>query len=279
MVSTVASGDVSGYVGPSDICMLYSVTDISGINRISERILSNATNALAGMMLGEQPQNKNLKPSVGLTMFGVTTPCVQLLSNKLEHQFECLIFHATGTGGRSMEKLIDSNVLVGVLDITTTEVCDLIAGGVMSADEDRFGAIIRSRIPYIGSCGALDMVNFGALETVPEKYRERNLYVHNQQVTLMRTTTEENQKIGQWIGIKLNQCNGLVRFFIPERGVSTLDAPGKQFHDPEANQALFYMLEKTVNQTDNRRLIRLPHHINDSAFADIVTTEFKSIMH
>lgn len=279
MVSTVASGDVSGYVGPSDICMLYSVTDISGLNHISEQIFSNATNALVGMMLAVQPQNENRKPSIGLTMFGVTTPCVQLLSSKLEDAFDCLIFHATGTGGRSMEKLVDSNRLVGILDITTTEVCDLVAGGVMSAGEDRFGAIIRSGIPYVGSCGALDMVNFGALESVPEKYKKRNLYVHNAHVTLMRTTIDENRKIGEWIGNKLSQCNGPIRFFIPEKGLSMLDSPGQPFYDPSANEALFDALNKTVNQTENRKLIRLPYHINDSAFADIVMTEFKTLMH
>jgi len=274
MVSTVASGDVGAYVGPSDICMIYSVTDVSGINRISERILANAANALAGMILNEPPRSDSQKPAIGLTMFGVTTTCVQRVTRKLQHNFECLVFHATGTGGRSMEKLADSGMLSGMLDISTTEVCDLLMGGVMSAGEDRMGAAARTRIPYLGSCGALDMVNFGPLETVPAHYRDRNLYVHNKQVTLMRTTPEENMQTGEWIGKKLNQCNGPVRFFIPEGGISALDAPGQKFHDPQADKALFDALASTVQQTDNRQLIRLPHHINDAAFADALAAEY-----
>ncbi|MFV2092381.1 MAG: Tm-1-like ATP-binding domain-containing protein, partial [Hyphomicrobiales bacterium] len=277
MVSTVASGDVGGYVGPSDICMMYSVTDVSGINRISEQVLGNAANGLAGMIRNEKPRSDSHKPAIGLTMFGVTTGCVQMVTRKLEHKFDCLVFHATGTGGRSMEKLVDAGMLSGVLDISTTEVCDLLVGGVMSAGDDRMGAAARTRIPYLGACGALDMVNFGALETVPEKFRDRNLYVHNAQVTLMRTTVEENRLVGAWIGEKLNRCHGPVRFFLPEGGVSALDAPGQQFFDRDADQALFDALESTVNQTDDRRLIRLAHHINDPAFADALAAEFNRI--
>jgi len=277
MVSTVASGDVGAYVGPSDICMIYSVTDVSGINRISERILANAANALSGMIRNEIPRSDSQRPAIGLTMFGVTTTCVQLVTRKLQHKFDCLVFHATGTGGRSMEKLADSGMLSGMLDISTTEICDLLMGGVMSAGEDRMGAAARTRIPYLGSCGALDMVNFGPLETVPAHYRDRNLYVHNKQVTLMRTTPEENRQIGEWIGKKLNQCTGPVRFFIPEGGISALDAPGQKFHDPQADKALFDALASTVRQTDNRQLIRLPHHINEAAFADALAAEYNRI--
>ena len=171
-------------------------------------------------------------PAVGLTMFGVTTPAVQQIAAALRGDYECLVFHATGIGGRSMEKLVDSGLLAGVIDITTTEVCDLLMGGVFPATEDRFGAIIRTRIPYIGSVGALDMVNFGAPETVPERYRGRKLHVHNPQVTLMRTTAEENERMGRWIGERLNAMDGPVRFFLPEGGVSALDAPGQPFRDP-----------------------------------------------
>ena len=277
MVSTVASGDVGGYVGPSDICMMYSVTDVSGINRISQQVLGNAAHGLAGMIRHEKPRGDSHKPAIGLTMFGVTTPCVQMVTRKLEDKFDCLVFHATGTGGRSMEKLIDAEMLSGVLDISTTEVCDLLMGGVMSAGGDRMGAAARTRIPYIGACGALDMVNFGALDTVPERYKERNLYVHNAQVTLMRTTPEENRRVGEWIGEKLNRCHGPVRFFLPEGGVSALDAPDQPFFDRQADKALFDALEHTVDQTDNRRLIRLSHHINDPAFADALAVEFNRI--
>ncbi len=226
MVSTVASGNVAPYVGPSDICMMYSVTDVAGLNRISRRVLGNAAHALAGMMAHAVPAASDAKPAVGLTMFGVTTPCVQQVTKALENDYDCLVFHATGTGGQSMEKLIDSGLIAGVIDVTTTEVCDLLMGGVLSAGEDRLGAIARTSVPYVGSCGALDMVNFGAMDTVPAHYRGRNLYVHNPQVTLMRTTPEENRRMGEWIGAKLNACEGEVRFLLPEGGVSMIDAPG-----------------------------------------------------
>ena len=178
MVSTVASGDVSGYVGAGDIAMLHSVTDVAGLNQISRQVLGNAAHALAGMLTNEVPA-ADTKPAVALTMFGVTTPCVTAVAEQLGGAYECLVFHATGTGGRTMEKLVDDGQVSAVLHITTTEVCDLVAGGVFSASEDRLDAIARTRVPYLGSCGALDMVNFGARETVPERYRDRNLYVHN----------------------------------------------------------------------------------------------------
>jgi uncharacterized protein (UPF0261 family)/ABC-type branched-subunit amino acid transport system ATPase component len=279
MVSTVASGDVRRYVGPSDICMMYSVTDVQGINRISEQVLSNAAHALAGMIAyrSREKERRETKPAIGLTMFGLTTPCVQAVTKALEERFDCLVFHATGTGGQSMEKLADSRLLVGVIDVTTTEVADHLMGGVFSAGEGRFDAIIRSRIPYVGSCGALDMVNFFAMDTVPAQYRGRNLYVHNPNVTLMRTTAAENAAMGRWIGEKLNRMEGPVRFLIPEGGVSLLDLPGKPFHDPEADRALFTALEQTVRQSGNRRLIRLPQDINDPLFAEALVRNFLEI--
>jgi uncharacterized protein (UPF0261 family) len=223
------------------------------------------------------PQTRGDRPAVGLTMFGVTTPCVEQVSAALKADYDCLVFHATGTGGQSMEKLVDSGLVVGVIDVTTTEVCDLLMGGVFSAGEDRLGAIARTGVPYVGSCGALDMVNFGALDTVPARYRERNLYVHNPQVTLMRTTPEENRGMGEWIGGKLNACAGEVRFLLPEGGVSMIDAPGQPFLDPAADAALFEALEATVEQTPRRRLIRLPHHLNDPAFAQALVASFCEI--
>ncbi len=277
MVSTVASGNVKDYVGPSDICMMYSVTDVSGINRISQRVLSNAAHALAGMISNALSEISGTRPAIGLTMFGVTTPCVQAVSRALEQQFDCLVFHATGTGGQSMEKLVDSGLLAGVVDATTTEVCDHLVGGVFSAGEDRLGAVIRTGIPYVGACGALDMVNWGARETVPERFQDRNLYIHNPQVTLMRTTVEENTRIGRWIGERLNRMPGPVRFLLPEGGVSLLDAPGQPFHDPEADAALFRSLEDTVHQSDSRQLIRLPCNINDPAFADALVQQFLGV--
>jgi uncharacterized protein (UPF0261 family)/ABC-type branched-subunit amino acid transport system ATPase component len=278
MVSTVASGDVRRYVGPSDICMMYSVTDVSGINRISEQVLSNAAHALAGMVAHARRGASSAKPAVGLTMFGVTTPCVQAVQKALEERFDCLVFHATGTGGQSMEKLADSGLLAGVIDVTTTEVCDHLFGGVFSAGEERFDAIIRSKIPYVASAGALDMVNFGPIDTVPAEYKGRNLYIHNPQVTLMRTTVAENERMGRWIGEKLNRMDGPVRFLIPERGVSLLDMPGKPFHDPAADAAFFKTLESTVRQTERRRIIRLPYDLNDPAFAAALVKTFLDLI-
>lgn len=278
MVSTVASSNVAPYVGPSDIAMMYSVTDIAGLNRISRVILANAAHAIAGMVRGSSPHARDEKPAIGLTMFGVTTPCVNQVVSLLRDDYDCLVFHATGTGGQSMEKLADSHLLAGVLDITTTEVCDLLMGGVFPCTEDRLGAIARSGLPYVGSCGALDMVNFGAMETVPPQYRDRRLYVHNPQVTLMRTTPEECARIGRWIGEKLNLCQGIIRFLLPEGGVSAIDAPGQPFHDPEADAALFSSLESTVQQTDRHRLIRRPENINDPGFAHALVAQFREII-
>ncbi len=279
MVSTVASGNVGPYVGPNDICMMYSVTDIAGVNMISRNVLGNAAHALAGMVAHPIPEAANTKAPLGMTMFGVTTPCVNGLVEQLQDHYDCLVFHATGTGGQSMEKLIDSGVMKHVIDVTTTEVCDLHMGGVFSAGEDRLGAIIRSGIPYVGSCGALDMVNFGAMETVPEKYRGRNLYVHNANVTLMRTTPEENRAMGEWIGDKLNRCTGPVRFLLPTKGVSMIDAPDMPFYDPEADEALFSALEATVRQTEERKVVRLPYHVNDPEFISALAEHFREIAH
>jgi uncharacterized protein (UPF0261 family)/ABC-type branched-subunit amino acid transport system ATPase component len=280
MVSTVASGDVKRYVGPADICMMYSVTDVQGINRISEQVLGNAAHALAGMMAHAARAGRaraESKPAVGLTMFGVTTPCVQMVQKALEEHYDCLVFHATGTGGQSFEKLADSGLLAGAIDVTTTEVADLLVGGVFSAGEDRLGAFARRRLPYVGSCGALDMVNFHALDTVPPQFRARRLHVHNANVTLMRTTAEECAAIGRWIGERLNRMEGRVRFLIPEGGVSLLDAPGQPFYDPEADRALFAALAASVRQNANRRLIRLPYNINDPAFAAALVENFQQI--
>lgn len=278
IVSTVASGDVSQYVGPSDILMMPSVADVQGINSITREVLTNAAGALAGMVKARQQPAQAVKdkPAIGLTMFGVTTPCVQQIVAALDSDYDCLVFHATGVGGQSMEKLLDSGKLSAVIDITTTEICDMVAGGVFAANDDRFGASIRAGQPYIGACGALDMVNFRAPETVPEHYRGRNLYEHNPHITLMRTSVEENTAMGRWIGEKLNQMTGPVRFFLPEGGVSLLDAPGQAFHDPEADAALFSALEETVRQTSARQLIRVPHNVNDPEFAELVVQTFRT---
>ncbi len=280
MVSTVASANVAPYVGPSDIAMMYSVTDIAGLNRISRIVLSNAAHAIAGMAAAAPlpaPEQSTDKPSLGITMFGVTTPCVTRLTEILSGTWDCLVFHATGTGGQSMEKLVDSGLMGGMIDVTTTEVADLLMGGVFPCSEDRFGALRRTGTPCVISCGALDMVNFGAMETVPERYRHRLLYRHNPQVTLMRTTAEENVRMGRWIAEHLDRCEGPFHVLIPEHGVSALDSPGMPFHDPDADAALFSALEGGLRPTANRKLIRLPLHINDEAFADALARNFTEL--
>jgi len=282
MISTVASGDVARYVGASDIMMMYSVTDVQGINRISRQVLGNGASAIAGMVAAARRKARsalegNDKPGLALTMFGVTTTAVQQIVRRLEDRYDCLVFHATGTGGRSMEKLADSGMLAAAVDLTTTEVCDMMMGGVFAADETRFDAFIRTRIPWVGSVGALDMVNFGPRDTVPERYKDRTFVEHNPQITLMRTTVEENRRMGEWIAAKINRMSGPVRFLIPEGGVSALDAPGQPFHDPEADRALFDAIARTVQETASRRLVRTPYHINDPAFADAVVRALEEI--
>ncbi len=285
MISTMAAGNVAAYVGPTDVTMMHSVTDIQGLNRLSRAVLGNAAHAMAAMARSWIEQNAPNptrraaaeRPLVGMTMFGVTTACVQQVTKLIEKDWEPLVFHATGIGGRSMEKLIDSGLMQGVIDVSTTEICDMMMGGILPATEDRFGSIIRTRIPYVGSVGALDMVNFGAPDTVPAHYRSRTLYPHNPQVTLMRTTVEENRRMGRWIGEKLNLMEGQVRFLLPEGGVSALDAPGHPFWDPEADAALFGAITETVRATANRQIIRLPHHINDPAFASALAQHFRAL--
>jgi uncharacterized protein (UPF0261 family) len=276
MVSTVASGNVAPYVDASDIAMWYSVTDVAGLNRISRRVIGNAAHALAGLVLNEIPDAED-RPAVGLTMFGVTTPCVTAVIERLGDAVDPLVFHATGTGGRAMEKLVDDGLVSSVLDISTTEVCDLLVGGVMAATMDRLGAIARTHVPYVGSCGALDMVNFGAPSTVPEQFAGRTFYEHNPQVTLMRTTRAECVEIGRFLARKLNACDGPVRFLLPTGGVSALDAPGQAFWDPEADEALFDTLEAEVKQTDQRRVVRLPHHLNDPEFAAAIVSAWQEV--
>jgi uncharacterized protein (UPF0261 family) len=277
MVSTMASGDTRPYVGPVDICMMYSVTDVQGINRISEKVLANAAHALAGMVMHAAAESVATRPALGLTMFGVTTPCVQAVTKRLGDAFDCLVFHATGVGGQSMEKLADSGLLAGVIDVSTTEVADEIGGGVLSAGATRMDVFARHALPYVGSCGALDMVNFGAWETVPERYRARKLYRHNPNITLMRTTADECRAIGEFIATKLNAMRGSVRFLMPEGGVSAIDRPGQPFHDPAADHVLFATIEQHFRPGPDRKLLRLPLHINDEAFADALVAAWREV--
>lgn len=277
MVSTMASGNVGPYVDCSDVTMMYSVVDVAGINSVSRRVFANAAHAMAGMVLRSLTDALE-RPALGMTMFGVTTTCVDAVRKTLTAAgFDCLAFHATGSGDRAMENLVRSRLIQGVIDITTTAVADEVVGGVLACGRDRFNAILESRIPFVLSVGALDMVNFGAKETVPRDFASRKLHVHNAQVTLMRTTPNENRQIARWIAAKLNRSVAPLTLMIPELGVSSLDAPGQPFHDPVADAALFEELERQVEQTDLRRIQRLPLHINDPAFAAALVAEYHNL--
>ncbi len=273
MLSTVASGQVAQYVGATDLGMMPSVTDVAGLNTISRRVIANAAHAVAGMAMNPVPDGKGDLPGMGITMFGVTTDCVDHLRVALSGQIEPFVFHATGTGGAAMEKLAASGLLAGVLDVTATEIADHLVGGVMPCSADRYGVIARTGLPWVGSVGAVDMVNFNGSDTVPEHFRARNLLVHNPQITLMRTTPEENVKIAHFLTEQLNQCEGPVALFLPLNGVSAVDAPGQPFHDPAANDALFSAIRETFRPGPKRQLVELPLHINDPAFARAMAAE------
>lgn len=267
MVSTVASGDTSPYVGSVDVTMMYSVVDISGVNQISARIMANAAGALAGMAMAAVPALREERPLIVASMFGVTTPCVTTARERLEALgYEVLVFHQTGAGGGSMEALIAAGFIAGSLDVTTTEFCDSVAGGVLAAVPDRLESAGARGIPQVVSLGALDMVNFGPLESVPERYRERNLYVHNPTITLMRTTPDECREIAAIIAGKLNAATGPTVLFVPLRGVSMIAVDGQVFHDPEADEALFSTLRELVD-TSKVEVHEVDVDVNDAAFA------------
>lgn len=269
MVSTMASGNVSQYVGTSDIVMMPSVVDVAGLNTISRVVYQNAVNAVAGMVEGRgsgEPE-KDQKPLVAATMFGVTTPCVERAKSYLEERgYEVLVFHATGTGGRTMEDLIRAGFFTGVLDLTTTEWCDEIAGGVLAAGPHRCEAAALTGTPQVISAGALDMVNFGPMDTVPEQYKGRNLYKHNPTVTLMRTTVEENVKIAENIAEKLNMVEAPAALMLPLGGVSGIDAPGQPFYGPQEDKALFDTLKAKI-VSDKVEIVEMNNNINDEEFA------------
>lgn len=268
MVSTMASGNTEQYVGTSDIVMIPSVVDVAGLNTISTKIFGNAAAAIAGMVNHENQKEGSKKPLVAATMFGVTTPCVTFAQEYLEARgYEVLVFHATGTGGKSMEALVEGGFIQGVLDLTTTEWCDELVGGVLSAGPHRLEAAGKKGIPQVVSVGALDMVNFGPYDTVPEKFSGRNLYKHNPTVTLMRTTVEENQKLGRVIAEKLNMAAGKTALFLPLKGVSMIDAEGQPFYGPQEDKMLFDTLKSGVDQ--NRiEVVEMDHLINDREFAE-----------
>lgn len=280
MVSTLASGEVGHFVGSSDLLMMNSVVDVAGINRISRAVLARAGQAMAGMARGRipaGPAGMPERPLVAATMFGVTTPCVERARAVLEEAgCEILVFHATGTGGRTMERLARDGMLAGVLDLTTTELADDLVGGVLSAGPDRLTAAGERGIPQVVSVGALDMVNFHGIESVPERFRGRKLHPHNANVTLMRTTPEENARLGEEIGRKLSAAKGPVTILLPLRGVSAIDRAGQPFDDPAARTALFAAIRKHAR---GPKVLDLDLHINDAAFADAAALELLQIMH
>ncbi|XP_071724066.1 toMV susceptible protein tm-1(GCR26)-like [Rutidosis leptorrhynchoides] len=281
IVSTVASGQTQPYVGTSDLVLFPSVVDICGINNVSRVVLSNAAAAFSGMVVSSLSRLLDAvtkKITVGITMFGVTTPCVTAVKERLEKEgYEALVFHATGVGGKAMESLVREGFIQGVLDITTTEVADYVVGGVMACDESRFDAVIEKNIPFVLSVGALDMVNFGAKDTVPSQFQSRNLYVHNEQVTLMRTTVDENKKLANFIANKLNKSSSKFRVCLPEMGVSALDAPEKPFYDPIATATLINELKNLINIKENHQVKVYPCHINDIKFANALVDSFLEI--
>lgn len=278
MVSTVASGNTAQYIGTSDLIMMPSVVDVSGLNSISLKIFNNAIFAMAGMLSFEASKEVEKKPLIGATMFGVTTPCVDAAREYLENRgYEVLVFHATGIGGQSMESLIESGFIEGVLDLTTTEWADEIVGGVLGAGPKRLEAAAKNNIPQVVSLGAMDMCNFGAYESVPEKYRQRNLYKHNPTVTLMRTTVEENRQIGEKIAEKLNLSNGKTSLFIPLKGVSAIDVEGQAFYGPEEDKMLFNTIKGLLdkNKVD---IVEINTDINDRAFAEAAAQKLIELM-
>lgn len=276
ILSTLASGDVQPFVGIKDVTMMYSVVDIAGLNRLSRRILANAAGAICGMVEQVVPAAED-KPLIAATMFGVTTPGVTALRERLEQAgYEVLVFHATGSGGRSMESLIEAGFIAGVADVTTTEWCDELVGGVLSAGPQRLEAAAHAGIPQVVSCGALDMVNFWAMDTVPARFKDRTFRKHTANVTLMRTTPDECAKLGEIIAAKLNAAKGPTALFLPLQGVSALDREGQPFHLPAADAALFDALRRDVKPPVE--LIEVDQHINDPAFAAAMAEKLLAIL-
>lgn len=277
MVSTVAAGDIAPYVGTRDLTMMPSVVDVAGLNSISRRIYANAAGAIAGMVRQEIEEPVEERPLVTASMFGNTTPCVDRARELLETQgYEVLVFHATGTGGRTMEALIEDGFITANLDVTTTELADEVCGGVLSAGPDRMMAAARAGIPTLIAPGCVDMANFWAMDTVPERYRDRKLYEWNPNVTLMRTNPEENRAMGEMIARAANASTGPVAILIPLGGVSQLDSPGGAFWDPEADRACFQAIKEHLNE--GIPLVELVQNINDPEFAARAVVMLKGLM-
>ncbi|AYG02874.1 Tm-1-like ATP-binding domain-containing protein [Gryllotalpicola protaetiae] len=267
IVSTAASGNTSAYVGETDLVLMPSVVDIAGVNRISAPILANAAAALTGMVLAAPPHLEDARPLVAASMFGVTTPCITTARDELERRgYEVIVFHMTGTGGRALESLVSHGVFAGVLDVTTTELADELVGGVFDAGPERGTAAGRLGVPQVVSVGALDMVNFGPKGTVPEKFRERNLYVHNPTTTLMRTTPEECAELGRRLASRVASAKGPTAVYLPLRGVSAIDVEGEPFFDADADARLFDAVRAGLRGS-GVELVELDTDVNDPEFA------------
>lgn len=278
MVSTMAGGQVSQYVGTSDIVMFPSIVDVQGLNSILRTVLRNAVHAMVGMLQNSNVEEEAGRPHIAASMFGVTTPCVSRAQQYLEDRgYEVVVFHATGAGGRTMEKLIRDGYFVGVLDLTATEWCDELFGGILSAGPQRHEAAIDSGTPQVVSVGALDMVNFGSPDSVPSRYSGRNFYPHNPQVTLMRTTAEENRELGAKLAEKLNRATEPIELLLPLRGVSAIDVEGAPFFDPDADAALFSSLKESLTNS-NVSIRELDTDINDPTFADAAAEALITLM-
>lgn len=279
IVSTMASGEVSPYVGTRDVCLMYSVVDIAGLNRISRVVLRNAANAAAGMAAGAgSGGGEEGRPLVAISMFGVTTPCVLRVQEQLESRgFETTVFHATGSGGRAMETLIDDGLIEAVVDLTTSELTDELVGGVLSAGPDRLEAAGRRGVPQVAVPGALEVINWGPKDTVPEAHRvpERRMHVHNPSVTVTRTNLDESRQLGRIFADKLRKATGPVTVLLPLRGLSALDAPGQPYEDQEADQALFAEIKQGLGSAV--QVCDVDVAINDPQFADAVVAEFERL--
>lgn len=278
MVSAVAASDIRPYVGLSDIVMIPSVADIDRLNRLSRIVLTNAANAMAGMIQGHRAEVDDERPAIGLTTAGVTTECQERVMDLLGDRFDCLSFHAAGTGGPTMEKLARSGMLVGMLDIAPTEITDLLLAGAFACSEDRLAGAAAAGLPYVMVPGALDCWKFRAPETVPEHHRGRTWYAHNPEVTLIRPNAREFARIGHWIGGRLAAFTRPLEVIIPEGGLSSIDGPGRPFEDPEANAALFTALEGALAGNHHCQLTRLPYHVNDPEFADAIVGSFLELL-
>lgn len=278
IVSTLASGNTAPYIGTSDIVMMPSVVDVAGVNSISTKIFNNAAFAMAGMLEFENKKEIEKKPLIAATMFGVTTPCVTVAREYLEARgYEVLVFHATGIGGQSMEALIEAGFIEGVLDMTTTEWADEIVGGVLGAGPKRLEAAAKGNIPQVVSVGAMDMCNFGAYESVPEKFKGRNFYKHNPTVTLMRTTVDENREIGEKIAEKMNMASGKTALFLPLKGVSLIDVEGQAFYGPKEDKMLFDTIKNSIDK-NIIEIVEMDTDINDRLFAEAAAQKLIDLM-